>query len=62
MGLSELAGIGVILAVLLLIVALYQQLSPADLPRSTEVAVDLVALGLLVGIVLIIAQLTGRLG
>jgi len=60
-GLSELAGIGVILAVLLLGAALFRQLAPDTLERSARILVDLVLSGLLVGVVLIIAQLTGLL-
>jgi hypothetical protein len=61
MGLSELAGIGVVLAVLLLVVVLVLQLVPDRLERGNRMTVELVAAGLLVGVVLIIAQLTGLL-
>ncbi len=62
MGLTELAGIGVVLAVLLLVVVLVLQLVPDRLERGNRITVELVASGLMVGVVLIIAQLTGLLG
>jgi hypothetical protein len=60
-GLTELAGIGVILAVLLLVTVLYRQLAPESTDRGLRIMLDLVGTGLLVGVVLIIAQLTGLL-
>jgi hypothetical protein len=60
-GLNELAGIGVILAVLLLATVLFRQFAPESVERGLRIMLDLVATGLLVGVILILAQLTGLL-
>jgi hypothetical protein len=61
MAVTELEGIGVVLSVLLFLLTLYRQTGAENLPRSTQVMIDLVAVGLLIGIVLLIGQLTGLL-
>ena len=56
---SELTWIGVVLASLLLVAGLVRQLVPGEMPRSTRITVDLVVAGLVVGVVFVVAQLTG---
>jgi hypothetical protein len=62
MALNELAGIGILLSVLLLATVLFRQFAPEYVERGLRIMLDLVATGLLLGVVLILAQLTGVLG
>jgi hypothetical protein len=59
--LNELGVIGVILAALLLATVLFRQFAPDTLERGIRILLDVIAAGLLIGVMLIIAQLVGLL-